>query len=85
MNDFRASRRREAETSGTERVRWVTGDGERWRVFERPAPAYDRRGGTHLIFDCALIVRRVRHFPPDWYELRDGDLFDLTRDVGLAD
>ena len=85
MNEFRASRRGEAGDFEQEKVRWITADGERWRVFERPAPVYDRRGGTHLIFDCALIVRRVRRFPANWHELRDDALYALTRDMGIAD
>jgi len=58
--------------------RRVFADGEWWTVREMPAPAFDRRGGTHLIFESVGIVRRVREFPPDWMLLRDDELLLLS-------
>ena len=50
----------------------------RWVVREVPAPSFDRRGGTHLVFDGELVMRRVRNFPPNWYLLSDDELYALT-------
>jgi len=49
-----------------------------WKVREEPWPTADRRGGTCLIFDGDSVVRRVRSFPPDWYDLTDRDLYSLS-------
>jgi hypothetical protein len=59
-------------------VRLLAADGMRWVVREVAAPSFDRRGGTHLVFDGELVMRRVRNFPPDWYLLSDDDLYALT-------
>jgi hypothetical protein len=53
-------------------------DGTLWLVKEVPVPSFDRRGGTHLLFDCESVMRRVRVFPPNWYELSDEELFALS-------
>ncbi|HMC53618.1 MAG TPA: hypothetical protein VKH19_00475 [Gemmatimonadaceae bacterium] len=57
------------------RTLWA--DGHYWRVHEIPAPVFDRRGGSHLIFECLEIVRRVRDYPENWMELGDADLYAL--------
>ncbi len=49
-----------------------------WTVFEVGMPAYDRRSGKCLIFDSQDIVRRVRNYPADWYDLPDADLYALS-------
>jgi hypothetical protein len=49
-----------------------------WTVREMPAPYFDRRGGTHLIFESDQTMNRVRHFPKDWHTLSDDDLYALT-------
>jgi hypothetical protein len=46
-----------------------------------PAPAFDRRGGTHLVFDAETLMRRVRDFPANWQELSDAELLELSRRV----
>lgn len=51
-------------------IRHVDAGGESWVVREIPAPSFDRRGGTHLLFESEQIVRRVRFFPADWMERR---------------
>ena len=53
----------------------------RWVVREVPAPSFDRRGGTHLVFDGELVMRRLRTFPPDWHQLSDDDLYALTEQI----
>lgn len=63
------------------KVRRISADGLRWIVQEVPAPAFDRRGGTHLMFDGETIMRRVREFPANWMELSDEELFELSRRV----
>jgi hypothetical protein len=39
--------------------------------------AYDRRA-NHLIFESATAMRRVRNFPPNWFELPDAELYALS-------
>jgi len=62
-----------------DKVRYLEADGHRWRVHEVPAPEFDRRrGGTHLLFHAESVMRRVRSFPPNWFDLTDQDLYALT-------
>ena len=42
---------------------------------------YDRRGGSSLVFDAVDLVRRVRSFPPDWFELPDSELMELSERI----
>jgi hypothetical protein len=63
------------------KVRIVNADGLRWTVRELPAPPFDRRGGVHLMFDGELIMRRVRAFPANWYELPDDALYALCDQI----
>lgn len=60
------------------RVRLLDADGHRWRVHETPAPNFDRRSTPHLVFDSETVVRRVRNFPANWFELSDQALYALT-------
>jgi hypothetical protein len=62
-------------------TRRILADGEVWIVREVPAPVFDRRGGTHLIFEGAEVMRRVRNFPADWLTLADDDLYALSLDI----
>jgi hypothetical protein len=73
--------REAAELSHAERERYLTADGQRWLVREIAAPSFDRRGGRHLVFLGDSTVRRLRHFPPDWFELSDEQLYHLTDDM----
>jgi hypothetical protein len=71
-----------ADATAGERGRrrlWV--DGQPWIVREVPAPVFDRRGGTHLLFESLEVIRRVRTFPRDWMELDDGALYTLCLDL----
>lgn len=52
--------------------------GREWRVRETPPPSYDRRQRPSLIFDCDSVIRRVRDYPKNWYELSNEDLFALS-------
>ena len=63
------------------KVRRISADGLRWVVREVPAPAFDRRGGTHLFFDGESIMRRVRQFPDNWFEMTDAELYELSRRI----
>ena len=63
------------------KVRRISADGFRWIVQEVSAPAFDRRGGTHLMFDGESIMRRVREFPANWMELSDEELYALSQRV----
>ena len=60
------------------KVRTLVAEGLRWIVREVPAPPFDRRGGTHLLFDGELVMRRLRSFPADWYDLSDDELYALS-------
>jgi hypothetical protein len=62
-------------------ARRIYADGEVWIVREIRAPVFDRRGGTHLIFEGAEVMRRVRTFPADWLTLADDDLYALSLDI----
>jgi hypothetical protein len=53
-------------------------EGITWEVREVPNPDYDRRSGSSLIFASTGAVRRVRNFPPNWMELSERDLVDLS-------
>lgn len=61
------------------KVRRISADGLRWYVQEVPAPSFDRRGGTHLLFDGETVMRRVREFPVNWFDLSDEQLYELCR------
>jgi hypothetical protein len=69
---------REVARAVSRKVRLLAADGLRWVIREVPAPQFDRRGGTHLVFDGELVMRRVRVFPADWYDLSDADLYALS-------
>jgi len=59
-------------------ARRILADGEPWIVREVPAPVFDRRGGTHLVFESPTIMRRVRNFAPGWHLLDDESLYELS-------
>lgn len=63
------------------KVRRISADGVRWIIREVPAPPFDRRGGTHLVFDGESIMRRVRQFPVDWHTLTDAELYELSKRI----
>ena len=69
-----------SQARGTEpsRFRRLAADGYRWVVIEVAAPAFDRRGGTHLMFDGETVMRRVRVFPANWFEMPDDALYALS-------
>ena len=53
-------------------------EGAQWRVFEQAFSDYDRRSGMSLIFATDAAVRRVRQYPPSWFELPDDELLMLS-------
>jgi len=61
------------------KVRRISADGLRWFIQEVPAPSFDRRGGKHLVFDAETVMRRVRDFPANWFDLSDDELIALSR------
>lgn len=63
--------------SSDPRTRTFVAEDALWTVRLRP-PAYDRRG-PDLVFESEHVIRRVRDFPHDWYDLSDVDLFALSR------
>lgn len=56
-------------------------EGYAWEVREVKNHDYDRRGGYCLIFESVNVVRRVRNYPPDWFELSVADLRDLNERI----
>ena len=58
--------------------RFVDGDGIHWRVFEHRA-LFDRRSRASLIFESTNVVRRVRGFPENWFELTDEQLARISQ------
>ena len=62
-----------------DRVRVIRDDEYReWTVREVPPTVYDRRHGNSLVFINSDVMRRVRSFPADWYELSDADLYAVS-------
>jgi len=68
----------DAPTDQADRRRRIVGKhGVVWTIFEH-VPGYDRRAQPTLIFMTTETIRRVRDFPPNWYELGDADLLALA-------
>jgi len=67
----------DTEVSSDESGRTLWAEGHYWRVHAIPAPSFDRRRGSHLLFACSEIGRRVRVFPEDWMQLSDAELYEL--------
>jgi hypothetical protein len=61
-----------------ETTRTIPGDGRTWTVRELPYPVICQRPGTSLIFSTDAVVRRVRHFPPNWFTHTDTELYALS-------
>lgn len=81
MTDKQTDRNEILSPPPTRKVRRLSAEGLRWTVQEVPAPPFDRRGGTHLMFDGELVMRRIRTFPTDWYTLSDDELYALTEQI----
>ena len=56
----------------------VGGDGRTWLVRQTPPSPYDRRGAPTLVFLTDDVMRRVRDYPSNWFELSDTELFALS-------
>jgi hypothetical protein len=56
----------------------VDEDGRTWLVREVPPSTYDRRGAPTLVFITDDVMRRVREYPSNWYELPDAQLYALS-------
>jgi hypothetical protein len=81
VDDDRKRQDELSERIASGKVRQLIADDLRWEVREVLAPPFDRRGGTHLMFDGEIIMRRVRFFPPDWHSLSDEELYALTTQI----
>lgn len=53
-------------------------DGELWAVYVRPAGENDRDQEASLVFESRSAIRRVRHYPADWYSMTDAALRTLS-------
>lgn len=65
----------------TRRRFFADADSNPWEVREAKNPDYDRRGGYSLIFESPGLVRRVRNYPADWFDLSVADLRDLIERI----
>lgn len=81
VDDNRKRQDELAKGLASRKVRQLIADDLRWEVREVPAPPFDRRGGTHLMFDGEIVMRRLRFFPPNWYSLSDEELYELTAHI----
>ena len=59
--------------------------GRIWVIHEEPPDPYDRRRHNALIFRRAEVVRRVRFFPENWFDLPDAELLLLSERIGRQD
>ena len=75
------SRQHEEGPARAEKVRSLVAEGLRWMVREVPAPPLDWRGGTHLLFDGELVMRRLRSYPAGWFDLPDDELYALSERI----
>ena len=57
--------------------RRLNADNELWCVYEYQPTAHFPNDAAALVFESTKIVRRVRHYPPNWRELSDADLLLL--------
>jgi hypothetical protein len=70
--------RESARTRGLAECRVIeAGDGE-WRVYELDCGNYDRRAGPSLVFESDGVLRRVRDYPPNWRDLSDAELMEVS-------
>jgi hypothetical protein len=60
------------------RRRFNDAEGCTWEVREVKNHDYDRRGGYCLIFESPGVVRRVRSYPANWFELPAAELHALN-------
>jgi len=63
-------------TEDGRRERQITIDSKPWTVSERVFQL-DRRSAPSLVFDSGDIMRRVRDYPENWYQLDDASLVAL--------
>jgi len=62
------------------RVRVVAAvDGRQWVVKEVPPSQPDAGGRSSLVFASDNVIRRVRDFPPDWFDWSDEDLYAVSQ------
>jgi hypothetical protein len=64
-----------------ERTRFVEAAGHRWTVAEADFPTSTDPVGRCLMFTCDTVIRRVRCYPPDWYERTDSALFEVSLSI----
>jgi hypothetical protein len=57
------------------RERLLVINGVHWRVHL--VSSFDRRG-PDLLFESDSVIRRVRSFPENWYDLSDDELLRLS-------
>ena len=55
----------------------IDAEGTFWQVCEVEF-ALDRRTGRSLVFESEGSVRRVRHYPENWFDLSDEQLARLV-------
>jgi hypothetical protein len=50
-----------------------------WVVVEIRDRFYDRRDSRSLVFLSDGVMRRVRTYPQDWFDLADAELLSLSK------
>ena len=69
----------EPQSSPNHRLKTVRDlEGGVWVVHEAPPPAYDRRRAKVLVFQRAGVIRTVRGFPENWFDLTDAELMRMS-------
>jgi hypothetical protein len=58
-------------------IRVINTEDAEWRVYEQVA-TYDRRRRPDLVFESEGVIRRVRNYPPNWVDLTDEELLDVS-------
>ena len=71
-------RRSELKVAQHKRVRVIASEGRHWIVRELPPRSLDRGVGS-LVFVSDHAMRRVRDYPPDWFDCSDADLLAVSR------
>lgn len=57
-------------------VRSLESDGYTWTVYEQQLP-YGQAWRT-LVFMSDRVVRRVKQYPPNWFDLPDSELAQVS-------
>jgi hypothetical protein len=60
-------------------VRVLHVEGRDWKVREEHDRFTDHGAESSLIFESPSLIRSVRTYPPEWFDLTDDALYQLSR------